>query len=113
MTRRCLMENLKKLRIEKGLSQQKLASYINISQQSVYKYENDISEPDISTLKNLADFFETSIDYLVGNTDIPRKYDNYVEEELNAEEIEMIRCYRRLTSSKRKVIEQIWIEFSN
>lgn len=107
------MENLKKLRIEKGLSQQKLASYINISQQSVYKYENDISEPDISTLKNLADFFETSIDYLVGNTDIPRKYDNYVEEELNAEEIEMIRCYRRLTPSKRKVIEQILIEFSN
>lgn len=107
------MENLKKLRIEKGLSQQKLASYINISQQSVYKYENDISEPDISTLKNLADFFETSIDYLVGNTDIPKKYDNYAEEELNAEEFEMIRCYRRLTPSKRKVIEQILTEFLN
>lgn len=107
------MENLKKLRIEKGLSQQKLASYINISQQSVYKYENDISEPDISTLKNLADFFETSIDYLVGNTDIPKKYDNYAEEELNAEEFEMIRCYRRLTHSKRKVIGQILTEFLN
>ena len=105
------MENLKKLRTEKGISQQTLAHHLNISQQSVYKYENGIAEPDISTLKNLSDFFETSIDYLVGNTDIPSKYDNYVEEALNKEELEYIRFYRSLSPSKRRALNLFLHEF--
>ncbi|MEF2878664.1 MAG: helix-turn-helix transcriptional regulator [Blautia sp.] len=105
------MENLKKLRQQKGLSQQKLANYLDISQQSVYKYENDISEPDISTLKKIADFFEISIDYLVGNTEIEQKYDNYVEESLNSEELDYIRSFRQLSSSKKKVIKLVISEF--
>ena len=105
------MENLKKLRQQKGLSQQKLANYLDISQQSVYKYENDISEPDISTLKNIADFFEISIDYLVGNTEIEQKFDNYVEESLNSEELDYIRSFRQLSSSKKKVIKLVISEF--
>ena len=60
------MKNLKALREEKGLSQQKLASYFNLSQQSIYKYENNLAEPDLSTLQAFADFFEVSVDYLIG-----------------------------------------------
>lgn len=61
-----IIENLRKLRTERGLSQQKLAEKFNISQQAIYKYENNLTEPDIQTMKNLALFFHTSVDYLVG-----------------------------------------------
>ena len=43
------MKRLKELREKKGISQQKLANEFNLSQQSIYKYENDLAEPDIST----------------------------------------------------------------
>lgn len=59
------MKNLKKMRLARHLSQQKLADRFGLSQQSIYKYENNLSEPDIQTLKNFADFFHTTIDTLV------------------------------------------------
>ena len=58
------MDNLKKLRQEIGLTQQSLAKELNTSQQSVYKYEHHITEPDISMLKNMADVFNVSVDFL-------------------------------------------------
>lgn len=60
------MENLKKLRLERKLSQQKLAENFGITQQAIYNYENGITEPDIYMLKKLAAFFHTTVDYLVG-----------------------------------------------
>ena len=65
------MKNLKLLRTQAGLSQQALAEKFNLTQQSIYKYENGLTEPDINTLINLAAFFGTSIDYLVGVADAP------------------------------------------
>lgn len=60
------MENLKKLRLERKLSQQKLAENFGITQQAIYNYENGITEPDIYMLKQMAAFFHTTVDYLVG-----------------------------------------------
>lgn len=105
------MKNLKELRTQKKISQQTLAYHLNISQQSVYKYENDIAEPDISTLKKMADFFETSIDYLVGYTDISQKHDYYVEDSLNSDELRHITLYRKLSPSKRKALTHFLEEF--
>lgn len=62
------MKNLKKLRMERHLSQQKLANEFQLSQQSIYKYENNLAEPDIQTMIDFAVFFHTSVDYLIGNT---------------------------------------------
>ena len=42
----------------------------------IYYYENQITEPDITTLINLADYFNTSVDYLIGNTDNPQRPDS-------------------------------------
>lgn len=66
------MKNLKALRESKHISQQKLGELIGVSQQAIHKYENDLAEPDIRTLISLSDYFETSIDYLVGNSENPR-----------------------------------------
>ena len=67
------MKNLKALRLSKKLSQQQLALRLDLSQQTIYKYENGITEPDIATLIKLADYFNTSVDYLIGNTNNPQR----------------------------------------
>lgn len=65
------MENLKKLRLERNISQQKLAEAIGLSQQTITKYENGKSQPDFQTLMALAEYFHTSTDYLIGYTNNP------------------------------------------
>ena len=61
-----MIKNLKALRKEYNISQQQLANIIGVSQQSINKYENHNVEPDIETLKAIATFFNTYIDFLVG-----------------------------------------------
>ncbi len=61
-----LSENLRKHRIQKGLTQEDIASYLNITPQSVSKWERGESYPDITLLPALANIFETSIDLLIG-----------------------------------------------
>ncbi|HIU69449.1 MAG TPA: helix-turn-helix transcriptional regulator [Candidatus Scubalenecus merdavium] len=63
-----MVKNLKKLRKLFGVSQQQLADVLGVSQQSINKYENHNVEPDIETLIAMADYFDTSVDYLVGRT---------------------------------------------
>ena len=60
---------LKALREEIKLSQLELADKLNMSQQAISAYENNKREPDIETIKKLADFFNVSTDYLLGKTD--------------------------------------------
>lgn len=98
------MENLKALREEKGISQQKLADKINTNQQNIHRYEHGFYEPDIQTLKQLADFFETSIDYLVGYTDIRHKIESVQPYDLNADEALLIEKYRQLRSNARSSV---------
>ena len=59
-----MIRNLKKLRTEKGVSQRQLCEAIGVSQQSINKYENYEIEPDIRTLIMMAQYFDTSVDYL-------------------------------------------------
>lgn len=74
-----MVANLKTLRTKFNLSQQQLADIIGVSQQSINKYENHNTEPDIETLKTLANYFNTSIDYLVGYTSDEGIIDNKSE----------------------------------
>ena len=59
-------EKLKELRIEKGIGQVELAKAINVSKGIISLWENGLREPKLSNLIELANFFEVSIDYLVG-----------------------------------------------
>lgn len=57
---------LRELRLAKGLTQKDVATAIGVSPQSYGYYENQINKPDPDTLIKLADFFNCTIDYLVG-----------------------------------------------
>lgn len=64
-----VMIKLFELRSEKGLSQRELARIMNISQGTYNNWENENTQPSIEQLIALADFFEVSVDYLLGRTD--------------------------------------------
>lgn len=102
-----MLKNLKLLRTEAGISQQQLAEAVNLSQPSINKYENHNIEPDIETLKRMADYFDTSIDYIVGHTELRRKIEVVKECALNEHEAQIIRCFRRLSKEQRKCIESL------
>lgn len=63
-------DRLKELRKEKSLSQEQLGEILNISRRVIGYYETNERFPkDEDTLKKIADFFDVTIDYLVGRTD--------------------------------------------
>lgn len=57
---------MRELRIEKKLSQKKLGEMFQVCNQTVSFWETGSREPDLDTLKNIAIFFEVSVDYLLG-----------------------------------------------
>ena len=57
---------LKKLRKQKNISQLKLALDLNMSQNTISRYENMAREADYETLIKFADYFDVSLDYLLG-----------------------------------------------
>ena len=60
-------ERIVKLRKENNYTQEKLAELMDVSRQSVSKWESDIAYPDIDKLIKLSDLFDCSIDYLLKN----------------------------------------------
>ncbi len=60
-----LGETLVNLRKKKGLSQEQLAEKLNLTRQTISKWELNQSAPDIAYLLQLSDFFEVSTDYLI------------------------------------------------
>lgn len=59
--------NLKKLRLEKGLSQQDMASKFNLSFRGYQNIEYGYSQTSYENLIKFADFFHCSVDYLLGH----------------------------------------------
>ena len=58
-------EILRELRKQKGISQESLAEYMNLSVQAISKWECGQSYPDITFLPILAEYYQVSIDYLL------------------------------------------------
>ena len=91
-----LAEQLKTLRKEKNISQEKLAAYLGISYQAISKWENGNTYPDIQLLPEIARFFGITIDELlqVEKLDEQALFDKYASkaEELfrNGEDMKTI-----------------------
>lgn len=60
---------LKELRLQAKLTQKEMANILNMKQQSYLRYELGTGEPNLSTLRNIAIYFEVSTDYLLGLKD--------------------------------------------
>ena len=102
-----MLANLKMLRDEASVSQKQLAAAIGVSQQSINKYENHNIEPDIETMIRIADFFNTSVDYLIGHTEVRRKIEVVHAYELNADEVKIVDGYRNLSAKQKNCVTTV------
>ena len=60
---------IKELRQSRKITQLKMAMDLNMSQNTISRYENGEREPGIIELIKIADYFNVSVDYLIGRTD--------------------------------------------
>ncbi len=60
---------LKQLREEKGISQLKLAMDLSVNQNTISRYETGVREADYAMLIKIAEYFDVSVDYLLGRTE--------------------------------------------
>lgn len=97
-------KKIRELRMEKNLLQEKLAAYLNVSQQTVSKIETGTSDIPRDLLIKLADFFDVSIDYIYGRTDIP---EILTAEKLKQDYDEIMSIYKQLNKVNQKTLRII------
>ena len=74
-----LGERITELRKKKGISQEELGDILSTSRQAISKWERGEADPDISRLKDLAVYFNVSIDYLLGYDIEESSANNFIE----------------------------------
>ena len=75
-------ENIKRLRLDRKLTQETLAEFLGVTFQSVSRWERGESYPDITLLPAIASFFDVSFDELMGRDDIEKqkRIKKYIDE---------------------------------
>ncbi len=72
----------KKLREERGLTQQDLADYLKISRTGYAHYELGNSQPSIEQIIKLAEFYEVTVDYLLNVSNVNLKNEKEIEDQI-------------------------------
>ena len=67
-------QRIRDLREDRDLSQRELAQYLNIKQNTYSRYETGDRMIPLDIIGRLADFYGTSVDYLMGRTNRPEPY---------------------------------------
>ncbi len=97
------MNKIAELRKEKRMSQIALSLELNLSQKMISAYENGKSEPSIATLKQMADLFQTSVDYIINYTEVRQPIDKLVQQQLSEDECVLLNGFRRLPSKQQNI----------
>lgn len=96
------MKRIKTLREARGISQQRLAIELNVTQAAISKYELGQSEPGIYVIKNLARFFSVSSDYLLEISDDKTSLSTYG---LSEAEKEVLFGFKRLDKIQKEKLK--------
>lgn len=99
-----ILHRMKELREAKNLSQADIARDLNISRQSYNFYENNKRDPDTATLIKIANYFEVSIDYLLGKNETTAEKHNI---DISPEDLELLKQIKKASADKQKAIELI------
>lgn len=100
-----LGEKIKNLRIDKGITQPELAKILNVSNAVISFWENNQNEPKATYLKALAEYFQISVDYLLGlENDYGVKVAVSMGDACTVEERQLVTKYRELNPACKKLI---------
>ncbi len=97
------MNRITSLRKEKGMSQISLALKLNVSQKMISAYETGKSEPSVSTLIHMAGIFNTSVDYIIGYSNIRQPIDKLVQSTLTEDECNLLNGFRTLSVKQQNI----------
>ncbi len=102
-------ENIRHYRIQKELTQEELADFLGVSFQAVSKWERALAYPDIETIPIIANFFNITIDELMGNSHIRAEEQicKYLKEYDNLE----IMCTRESDQEKNELAKKAYAEY--
>ncbi|NRS51945.1 helix-turn-helix domain-containing protein [Brevibacillus sp. HB2.2] len=120
-----LGNRLRTARLRKQLLQVQVYEKTGINNKTLSRYESGGSEPDVETLKVLAELYGTSIDWLTGHTDNPFPSENakiqeeqtsYLidllnDSELSTEDKEMIKLIKELPADKKRLVKELLAAF--
>lgn len=99
-----ILERLKKLRLERGLSQPDIASRLGIPLTTYRSYEQGKREPNNETILKISDVLNTSTDYLLGN-DVIKAAD--ANSSLSHEEQRFLSNFINLSADERKILMEL------
>ncbi len=99
---------IKELRENRRLIQAILASELNITQQSLSKYERDITTIKIDILKSIAEYFNVTTDYLLGISDVKRDLQGQMKINKDIDEYyDLIEVYKGLDKYDKEMVWSI------
>lgn len=98
-----MREKLKQLRKEKNLSQVEMANILNVHQTAISQWEQGRTTPDMQTLIKIADYFQVTVDSLLGKNSAT--VDSY--NSLTANEKQLIKKYRLLDQHGQKAVNSV------
>lgn len=99
---------IKELRENRRLIQAILASELNITQQSLSKYERDITTIKIDILKSIAEYFNVTTDYLLGVSDVKRDLQGQMKMNKDIDEYyDLIEVYKGLDKYDKEMVWSI------
>lgn len=106
-------KRLRELRKSKNLTMKELGGKMSLAESTISGYEIGNRKPDMEILQKLADFFEVSVDYLLGRTDKPTYDDNPINvsfrdggENISEEEAEYLEQQLKQFRELRKKFQQ-------
>lgn len=106
------MNRIKELRLNLGYTQKNIAEVLGCNQTAVGKYEREELEPNIDVLSKLADFFNCSIDYIVGREDDFGFIQSSADEYTSAEK-RIISIYRGLSEREKTLFDNLVNSFDD
>lgn len=100
--------NLFRLRTEKKVSQSVVAELLGVSRQAYSRYERNEHELGYEALSKLANYFDCSVDYLIGHSTYyyPDRL-AYSEAGLSDPERELVACFRKMPAGSRENVLSI------
>lgn len=96
------LENLKNIREERNITQIKVSVDLGVSQELISRYELGYSFPQPNMLIKLADYFNCSVDYLLGRTNITTPLNILTLDKNNIEYSKIIEGYNTLSKDSKK-----------
>ena len=96
-------ENLKKARLRKGLSQVQLAEQLGVAKSTYSMYESSNREPNVQTIKKIADILNVTTDKLLGmDDDLQTLAAHFDGDEYTEDELAEIHQFAEFVKNRRK-----------